>query len=735
MKKIALLILLSLCMGTIFNRVLPPVYADEIQSATSAPFYKYLIIIPDNESWMKTLQPFVDWKTREGLHYFSDFPANCLPVKVTNLTEITNLYGSANVSSIREYIIDLWENCSYGIGLSTLKYVLLAGDVKYVPSYLYNVTIRGSPYTYATDQYYADFCDSFLNIINPTIDKTDWKAEVYVGRFPVNSAEELRIAVNKTVTYEMYLDGLQQNPVGWQRRMLFLGAIMDNGYKSSGNLVWKDGAYVAELIKQNCDNWWTGNLGSIPSPTTLFDTNNNLTLWSPGYSYLNNQHNLTSANTIDQISNVGFSAILSVSHGNLQSIQGRNSSVPDSWNPPFFFSSNVSSLRNNYALPFWFADACNTGAFQADLWKAGDRCLGEELFLAYPATCGGVVGFIGCSNLSWYQLYYAVPPNRPEVLETISDRLANLTFYELYYASTPTSYSAAKWGLGAALFEAKRLYNETSWGFGAPNEMHMATCLGFNLIGDPSLQIWPEKPNDATSWYNITAPNTVRTGEDFSVNVRVLVNPSGGSYPPQGPREGAKVCISRVDNGSVWCAVNLTDINGNATFTAPTMPGIYNLTVVDHPYLMPYLSQIEVTEPIHDVAVTNVTTSEIVIDQGLSLSINVAVANQGETSESFNVTVYANQTSIQTKNVTLASGNSTIINFLWNTTGFVLGNYTIRAEAEQVPSETNTSNNIYTTSYMITIVPEFPEDRALLLVLPLTTVSLAFVRRKRQRRA
>ena len=728
-------IILLFCLGTVSAGILPSMAKHQTSADTSTQFFKYLIIIPDNEDWLNTITPLIDWKTREGLHIDSEFPADCRPVKVTNLTEIASIYGSANAANIRRYIIDLWDNSSYSTGKSTLRYVLLAGDVNYIPTYLYSDIIDGKPLTYATDQYYADFYDPSMSLINPAIDKTDWNPEVYVGRFPVNNPGELERVVNKTVTYEMHSAPLQQGPPGWQRKTLFLGAILDNGYTVPGSHVWKDGAYVAELINQNCSDWWIGNTGPMPKPTTLYDTNHDVTIWPSGYEYLNDIHNLTTANIIDQINNEGASAVLVVSHGNLKSVQGRNDTThsQNDWNPPFFENEDVLSLRNNYTLPFWFVDACNTGAFQADLSEFGSKCLGEELLLADPDTCGGAVGFIGCSNLSWYRFYYGTPQNRPDVLETLSDRLANLTFCQLYDASSPTEYLPTKWSLGAALFEAKRLYNETSWGMGAPNEMHMATCLGFNLLGDPSLQIWPEKPLNAPMFYDINAPSTVKTGEKFTVNIKMTVLLTGGSYPPLGPRRGAKVCISNTAGDYAWCAVNLTDSFGNVTFTAPAEPGIYNLTVVDHPYLVPYLSQITVVSPVHDVAVTNVTASEASINQGTSLAVNVTVENQGDETETINVTLYANQTLIQTENVTLPSNSSTIISFMWNTTSFTLGDYILKAEAQQVPDETDLSDNIYTADYTITVIPEYPEAITFLLMIPLITAALVIARQKQDR--
>ena len=69
--------------------------------------------------------------------------------------------------------------------------------------------------------------------------------------------------------------------------------------------------------------------------------------------------------------------------------------------------------------------------------------------------------------------------------------------------------------------------------------------------------------------------------------------------------------------------------------------------------------------------------------------------------ETFNVTVHANTTVIQTKTITVASGNSTTITFTWNTTGFAKGNYTISAYAHPIQNETDITDNKYTDGWVI----------------------------------
>ncbi len=99
---------------------------------------------------------------------------------------------------------------------------------------------------------------------------------------------------------------------------------------------------------------------------------------------------------------------------------------------------------------------------------------------------------------------------------------------------------------------------------------------------------------------------------------------------------------------------------------------------------------------VHDMSVTGVAPSKTFVGQGLTLSINVTVTNQGAYSENFNITTYANTTIIDTlTNITLTSGDFTTITFIWNTTGFAKGNYIISAYATLVPSELDVLDNTH----------------------------------------
>lgn len=108
---------------------------------------------------------------------------------------------------------------------------------------------------------------------------------------------------------------------------------------------------------------------------------------------------------------------------------------------------------------------------------------------------------------------------------------------------------------------------------------------------------------------------------------------------------------------------------------------------------------------VHDVAVTNLTSPKTVICQGYCGNLTVTVQNQGNFTETFNVTAYANTTAIQTETLTLTSQSSTTLTFTWNTAGFAKGNYTISAYAWPVPGETDTADNTFIDGWVYVGIP------------------------------
>jgi ABC-type transport system substrate-binding protein len=130
---------------------------------------------------------------------------------------------------------------------------------------------------------------------------------------------------------------------------------------------------------------------------------------------------------------------------------------------------------------------------------------------------------------------------------------------------------------------------------------------------------------------------------------------------------------------------------------------------------------------IHDLAITNMTCQKTIVGTGYSMSTNVTLINQGDHAETFDITAYANTTTIQTKKVSLKSGTSEMIRFTWNTFGFPKGNYTMWAYAWPVSGETNTSDNTYSGGIVgVTMMGDCAPEFGIIDVFDLVYVALSF---------
>ena len=129
---------------------------------------------------------------------------------------------------------------------------------------------------------------------------------------------------------------------------------------------------------------------------------------------------------------------------------------------------------------------------------------------------------------------------------------------------------------------------------------------------------------------------------------------------------------------------------------------------------------------IHDITPSIIVPAKSTIGQNYSLFLNVTIENLGDFQETLNLTIYANDTVIDwMNNITLDSGSLTVC-FVWDTTGFALGKYTISAYAWPVPGETDTLNNGKTCQTVtITIQGDINADEVV-DIFDIATVALAF---------
>jgi len=210
---------------------------------------------------------------------------------------------------------------------------------------------------------------------------------------------------------------------------------------------------------------------------------------------------------------------------------------------------------------------------------------------------------------------------------------------------------------------------------------------GNNITASYNYGIWFESSSNYNRVFHNNINNTNQVYSSDSVNVWDDGYPSGGNYWSDYNGVDEKKGLNQDESGS--------DGIGDT-------PYVIDETNQDrYPLMNPWTPP-----PTYDVAITSIARSKTVVGQGYSLNINVTAANQGDYPETFNVTVYANTTSIETKEVTLPIGNSTTITFIWNTTGFAKGNYTISAYAEPVPpGEADTEDNTFIDGDVFVSIP------------------------------
>jgi hypothetical protein len=266
----------------------------------------YLIITP--EEFYENIIPLAQSKENKGLL-----------TKVVNLTDIATSPSAENISEYIQNAYDTWN--------SAPTYVLLIGDVEFLPTHYMN----GGP---ATDLYYA------------TVVGDDYYPDIYVGRFPVKTTNDLDIVVNKTLDYENNFD---QSEI-WRQNILLAA------YEQSGRYYIDTSEAIRQFLvneSYTCNTVYTGG------------------------SYTG-----TTQDVIDLINEGTFIA------------NHRNHGARNGWSHPSFTISDISSLNNSDMLPVMFSVNCDSGHYDHDTLD----CFGETILKAQDK---GVVGYLGSSRGSY----------------------------------------------------------------------------------------------------------------------------------------------------------------------------------------------------------------------------------------------------------------------------------------------------------------------------------------------
>jgi parallel beta-helix repeat protein len=219
------------------------------------------------------------------------------------------------------------------------------------------------------------------------------------------------------------------------------------------------------------------------------------------------------------------------------------------------------------------------------------------------------------------------------------------------------------------------------------------------------IEVWGagEAVHDVAITSVVASPSTVLVGDPVAINVTAAnLGNVLESFTVTAYYDGNAISAQTVNNlpptSSIvlvfnWDTTGVQTGNYTIKAEAGAVPGETNTANNVLPDGVVEINPRQVT--VHDVAVTDVTVPTNETYQGWIVSINVTVANLGDTTESFIVTLYYGNTIVGTQPVSnLPPSAELTLSFAWNTTQVpACINYTIRAVASGVPFETNTSNN------------------------------------------
>jgi len=198
------------------------------------------------------------------------------------------------------------------------------------------------------------------------------------------------------------------------------------------------------------------------------------------------------------------------------------------WDRPSFYNTDVIGLSNGWKLPVITSIVCLTGNFNAE------PCFGESWLRAgNPSTPKGGIGFFGAS-----------PP-------TTHSRWNNCLDYGIYWGLLQDSI----YYLGPMTYRGKmEVYLnfplETS-----PDSGSEFYFNAYNLLGDPSLEVWTDVPKN----FIVNHQNSIPVGTNY-FSVQVLNSSSQ-------PVKGAMVSLYKKNDTK---EIGFTDINGLANFQIKT---------------------------------------------------------------------------------------------------------------------------------------------------------------------
>jgi len=198
------------------------------------------------------------------------------------------------------------------------------------------------------------------------------------------------------------------------------------------------------------------------------------------------------------------------------------------------------------------------------------------------------------------------------------------------------------------------------------------------------------------------SPSTVRVGKSVEITVTVL----NDYYRPQSFNLTIFANTTNIRKFSivdltpyaftnctyVWDTYTFSQGNYRISAQASVVPG--EIDTADNTLANGFVRIVPKTGPVHDISITGVKISKTIASSLNVVQINVTVQNQGDYTEIFDVSIFANSSFVQkSTTIVLSPGSSIEVTFTWSIAGWSLGKYNVIAYASEVPGEDDVLDN------------------------------------------
>jgi len=401
-------------------------------TAGSADVIKYLIVT--SPALIDACQLLADYKNSTGIN-----------TEVVSINDIlAGQTGRDDAEKLRNYLKDFYTD--RGI------YLLLAGDETQLPiRYAYPNSAYSMPplaEQQICDLYFGDLTGEW-DVDNDGvwgekyIDQADLTPELYVGRLPFSTADEMGRYVDKLIRYETDPGA---GDAGYVENVFFFSSDQMRDYGTIGQH-----GLVAEAFGNNfaidTANGVEYSSGEDPNPTNI------------------------AADEVEPILDQGYGVVNIISHGSYSTFGVRTSGYND-WPKSYFTTDNslsehglIDRLTPNHNSALYYSVGCDNGAFDMDQppFNQTNRNLVEALLALESA---GAVAFVANSRWGWVG----------------ASHYLHKAFFDSLWAHPDRPAVAAMYASKAAYYYYRDL------------------AYGQNFYGDPTLRIYSQTPD----WLDLT---------------------------------------------------------------------------------------------------------------------------------------------------------------------------------------------------------------------------------------